>query len=650
MLYNEKATLESNSRQFFVDYFDWYKEKGIQVNGVHFAANFGAQGEIRGCLVTKDIGPYQPIIAVPLECTLTLSKAEKDPALMEVFEQFPAIFNPSRTFFANANRFVFYALTEYCKGKDSEYYYILYMCSSVGYGWLDKEVNETIKDKRLKEELLEVKERIQEFWEVVQEIHESFPALFQRPIEYKDFLLCFYQFWSRAYYTNLPSIFLPPGMDNINHDDEENITLASIVNRPLESRSEEECTALGYQKRVEKIDFSPVFEELKDKPIVHNSLPLKFLESVGVGIENPELISTQEELQLANDKGLALLNGHSGLQAWHLPNWIGLRFENDDDPCDLEEMEDSFEGQTRILTEALKYIEQGKQLPPGLNHHQLKVTRIGSNLYSPDYYHPDKFRWYHQAEEKEIYAVLSNRKNKVIKTGQQVFLLYGKNTNRFLLKSYGFAMSKNIYDALAFCYLTEEARIKFGFSDPIYDGYIRPEAGRSVDGVTRADAGVEYRSKRHLFNVELFAEVKRRLLQDPDSAVHGQTVHSKLAAELAALEKYAGLFETYLQSHLRPRSEYLLLKEQHKNDIRYTFIFNCELGQLEIAESQLRFAEICKTILNQLIDCQELTAEKFKEIYMSECKKTADWQNGHTSEKVLAISAYLQQLFNHLQL
>ena len=211
-------------------------------------------------------------------------------------------------------------------------------------------------------------------------------------------------------------------------------------------------------------------------------------------------------------------------------------------------------------------------------------------------------------------------------------------------------MSKNIYDALAFCYLTEEARIKFGFADPIYDGYIRPEAGRSVDGVTRADAGLEYRSKRHLFNVELFSEVKRRLLQDPDSAVHDQTVHSKLAAELAALEKYAGLFETYLQSHLRPRSEYLLLKEQHKNDIRYTFIFNCELGQLEIAESQLRFAAICKTILNQLIDCQELTAEKFKEIYMSECKKTADWQNGHTSEKVLAISAYLQQLFNHLQL
>ena len=139
MLYNEKATLESNSRQFFVDYFDWYKEKGIQVNGVHFAANFGAQGEIRGCLVTKDIGPYQPIIAVPLECTLTLSKAEKDPALMEVFEQFPAIFNPSRTFFANANRFVFYALTEYCKGKDSEYYYILYMCRETGYSWLEAE-------------------------------------------------------------------------------------------------------------------------------------------------------------------------------------------------------------------------------------------------------------------------------------------------------------------------------------------------------------------------------------------------------------------------------------------------------------------------------------------------------------------------------
>ena len=156
----------------------------------------------------------------------------------------------------------------------------------------------------------------------------------------------------------------------------------------------------------------------------------------------------------------------------------------------------------------------------------------------------------------------------------------------------------------------------------------------------------------HQLNVELFIEVKRRV--SSQSASHGeqQTKNNKehLALESAALVKYREIFEQYLSSHLRRKPEYLQLLEKHREDYKATSILYCELGQLEIAERQIRFASICMKIVDGCGELPSITEESFKQTYMNVCHSIDRSEGSHISQDLAAISSYLHLLFSSISL
>ena len=486
-------------------------------------------------------------------------------------------------------------------------------------------------------------------WTHFSKLLEEIPELSARKISRDEFVYCFYFSSCRTFYYHLPSIFASPALDMMNHDDEENHFCRTIINVALENASDEECAKLKYEKKCRSGDLTTLFPEIKEKPQPSLTPALKFFRAAGGVVQDPSRVSLSEEKQLANDKGLELLKSMPRLQVWNLPNWTGLREEVCPEPQDIIEDEGEFEDQLVQFREILQNPEGFKQTPK--SQVDFIPKRAGAQFYNPNDLNPENYPWFSH-EDTNNFAVMYSITGKVVSAGQQPFLHYGRNTNRFLLKTYGFTLRKNIYDSLAFYLLPQELGASLSKTDLIYDSYIRPETGLSPEGISQEQAGVEYRSKMHQLNVELFIEVKRRV--SSQSASHGeqQTKNNKehLALESAALVKYREIFEQYLSSHLRRKPEYLQLLEKHREDYKATSILYCELGQLEIAERQIRFASICMKIVDGCGELPSITEESFKQTYMNVCHSIDRSEGSHITQDLTAISSYLHLLFSNIGL
>lgn len=650
MLLNEEETIKYKSSPSIQAFCQYVESIGVKMNGVEICCRFGAQGELGGCITNKDIEPNQVLTAVPIKRSFGLSKSRQMNGFQEAVARYPAVFDTSINFHGNLHQYIFCYYIERSKGQQSEHYHNLHTCNEFGWIWFEPEYSNLIVENITKQELIEFREQINELWEAVQKISQEQPELFPKNLEKPDFLLCCYLAMSRTFYSydaRMPSYFTLPVMELLNHDDRNNIFFDAIVKISLETSDQKICSELGYEKKSKFVDLSPLFSQIKEKPMPQKSRPVRFLQAAGHNLEDPFRISIQEETSLAELKTLELLSNIESLQVWNVPNWLSSFHEDEEEPQDIVDEEEGFEEKLAAFEELLR--NPSSYVQPATKPQDFVLKRKGSAFRGVD--RSGVENWFSE-EEDDIYAVAYNVSERVIKAGEQVNLLYGKSTNRYLLMHYGFVLKNNVYDSVNFYYPTEEVRIQFGLEESVYFGYVSPFVGRSSEGLSLEQLGFEYRTKSTRINMELLVEIQSRLRKDEDSneSTHLNLPNSKsiLQLELDSINEYERLFNTYLQKNLRPKSEYLSLMDNYKSDYKASSILSFEFGLLQIAEKQLRLSGLCRSVIDKCLQTEFLTQKKFKQIYFGICSQTDQPSSTRIAGHLIGISSFLHLLFTKL--
>ena len=61
----------------------------------------------------------------------------------------------------------------------------------------------------------------------------------------------------------------------------------------------------------------------------------------------------------------------------------------------------------------------------------------------------ENFSWFQDTDQDNYFCLCTRNKN-LISQDQQIYVCYGRRSNRYLLSAYGFLLEKNKYNSLAF--------------------------------------------------------------------------------------------------------------------------------------------------------------------------------------------------------
>ena len=136
----------------------------------------------------------------------------------------------------------------------------------------------------------------------------------------------------------------------------------------------------------------------------------------------------------------------------------------------------------------------------------------------------EDFSWTLKANTEETYVTIVNQSSKPIKKGDQVWLTYGEEPNKFLLTNYGFCYKNNVHDSLNF-----DVKIGAGQSKEIGD--ILYFSKKSDPSKTQ-----EIVLKKLLLNETLMAYLRNEL--KPEKSDIPITRPSSLDLEFQCLQKY----------------------------------------------------------------------------------------------------------------
>ncbi|KAL4510604.1 hypothetical protein ABPG72_004758 [Tetrahymena utriculariae] len=100
------------------------------------------------------------------------------------------------------------------------------------------------------------------------------------------------------------------------------------------------------------------------------------------------------------------------------------------------------------ITNIEKIKDVKKQKEPKNSKLKIEHTKYEYNLDSVSTLSDDtEFKWYQSQTENTYFAVTTEQ---AYKKGEQIFLCYGRRTNKFLLQWYGFAFQNNLFDSFGF--------------------------------------------------------------------------------------------------------------------------------------------------------------------------------------------------------
>ena len=153
-------------------FLDWCFDNGLKWTGIDFPAYFGNNGELRGVVATRDIKPYETVLAVPNKLLITTQKAREDKYLCKVLKAHEDVFHGNDDH-GDYNTLIVYLIREKLKGEDSFYYPFINLVPEIESGLVwDKETIDFIEDKSLKQEAIEAQEDFAEEWLVMKPILE----------------------------------------------------------------------------------------------------------------------------------------------------------------------------------------------------------------------------------------------------------------------------------------------------------------------------------------------------------------------------------------------------------------------------------------------------------------------------------------------
>jgi hypothetical protein len=90
--YNRTISSKEKHNPKYKEFVEWCLANGMKWTGVDFPAFFGAEGHLRGVVTTRDIKPYEAIIAIPNKILMTTIQAKEDKYLGKLIKAHPDVF------------------------------------------------------------------------------------------------------------------------------------------------------------------------------------------------------------------------------------------------------------------------------------------------------------------------------------------------------------------------------------------------------------------------------------------------------------------------------------------------------------------------------------------------------------------------------
>jgi hypothetical protein len=622
--YDEKATAEKVKLPFYQEWREWGLKNGVKLNEekIEIPAFFGHGGFLRGVRAKEDIQPGEVIMVVPQKCAMLSRVACNDPVLQGMFAENPALFDMQTNKWAIYNRLLFYMLKEHAKGKESHLYYTINIIETdSNYDWYNDETINSALDPTIRDQMLEVKDRIESTWKLAEPIINSNSQVFEGKVKRKEFNWAYFYLNSRCFGAGMPTLVYVPFIDLINCKPEDNTFFAFFAHLKLE-QDPKKASEVGYEPQLSGANISAFFPEMQNitSPLI-KTRPYQFLEEFEPNQDLKRL--KNQELRERGYRVTKKLLENPNVQVWDIPNWYGNYHELSESPEDIEES-----GNFVSEVQKLKSVLSGAPRPP-YSEDRLKVATAGpSALYDPKEFSSEGFEWY-SPEDPDVYLVCFNFYDRVIRKGEELGLKYGCPTSAYLNKYFGFVHPNNPFDSVTF-------RLTNNSEDPIYCHYTSYEK----ESKTLGDAekyGVQYRTKYHQLNVHLISALRAR----KGHSTPYWRPHS-LEDEVEVMKEYKSLFKHYLLHYSRKTEEYPALFDSFaagKIDYGKYSMYVSEYNNHRIAVQQIRLSNIALHILAEYKSCKD--PSQLKEIYMRPREEMAEEK---TTETVMALAPWLEQL------
>jgi hypothetical protein len=164
-------------------FLQWCLDNGLKWTGVDFPAYFGEKGELRGVVTTRDIKPYEVILAIPIKIIMTTKAAREDPELSKMFDEEDEIFSEDDT--GDYNVLIAFLMKEKMKGHESFYFPFLNLMNEfeTGLVWTEETIS-FIEDPNFKECVQYAQLETEDEWKKIRGAFEKYPQIFPKYDKY----------------------------------------------------------------------------------------------------------------------------------------------------------------------------------------------------------------------------------------------------------------------------------------------------------------------------------------------------------------------------------------------------------------------------------------------------------------------------------
>jgi hypothetical protein len=662
--YNQKISEREKHNPRHRKFIEWCFDNGFKWAGVDFPAYFGLNGELRGIVTTREIRPYEAIMAVPNKLLITSIKAKEDKHLSKIISAHEELFD-IKDENGEYNILIAFLLKERAKGTESFYFPFLNLVPEIESGLVwDKETINFIQEAALKEEALDAQRELKEEYQAMKEVLEKYPNMFPN-LTLHDFAWASQFVTTRCFGWFLPCTLLAPMVDLINHYANEQCT-TEIAHMGLEmEESKQKRENLDYRKLRGNYDMKLLIPESNFTPGNRKTNAIHFIESFGHKVNDFQHMREEDEHKEAIEVASKLFNDHPEIDIWNLPNWE-LDCNEDNDSSDKSEdvEEEEFFGEVSKLKELLLTTEPQPQQKAQKRLSQDQIAtfakaneekrkevmnfEIGKTQTPSDYEKQTKdaeeemnsldesdsfesyqkdFPWY-TSSDKEIYFIVANNRNKYIPKNSELKVSYGSRTNRYLTVWYGFALTDNFYDSYTFRFVVDEKVAKgAGLTHGVLTHFITTEERQkgfvTVNGyiISTELITVPFKAKYNEFHMNLVVFLRGHmytqwLKEHPNKKKSSKftiSVPFDLSYEVAVLKRFIDIF-TVLQlnfSRGEIEDEKLLTSGNLSGPKRAIVV--CEMGWKKIIAEQIRLGKLVLEIVRQV---KADPSKKLRSIYM----------------------------------
>eukprot|EP01016_Furgasonia_blochmanni_P040919 TRINITY_DN5260_c0_g4_i1.p1 TRINITY_DN5260_c0_g4~~TRINITY_DN5260_c0_g4_i1.p1 ORF type:complete len:622 (+),score=164.67 TRINITY_DN5260_c0_g4_i1:644-2509(+) len=315
--------------------------------------------------------------------------------------------------------------------------------------------------------------------------------------------------------------------------------------------------------------------------------------------------------------------------------------DDDDDDDDDEDIEKAWgpdnqypernvsKHEARIMREALNENKVETKKPKAKKPVDFPViTRKNEMDYNTD------FTWYSDTDDNNYFIIYSDA-DRGWQKGEQIYLCYGRRTNRFLLVWYGFVYSQNLYDSVA-CRLLMSSTVsesttmrELVVTDHINDrdfekGDVLLESGRQVNVKTLTK---EFRIKRSGLTEDLLAYARVHCLMNYKESDLDRlmiTAPCSVKFELIVIEFTMKIIEELLSRYTTSIEDDEKVLKDSSADFKLKFATVLNHDEKQILISQLSLLKIVLAILRRIKDGKSIRTAYMEKV--PEIEKTdAEW-------------------------